>query len=328
MVLGDLVIDEYVYGRTQRVSREAPVLVVRYDAQALVLGAAANAAANLASLGAKVTVVGLCGEDEMGASLRALLRERRISAAGLVAVAGRPTARKTRILAGDLHTTRQQVLRIDREGGGRAPAEAERALAAALEKALGRAHAWLISDYGDGAVPPALIARAVAYARAGGLVCADSRHNVADYRGLPWVTPNEPEAAIATGASIEDEADARRAGQKLLRITRGAGVLLTRGAQGLALFERGRPARFVPPFGGVDAADVTGAGDTVAAIFTLALAVGASPIDAALLANVGGGLVVAKRGTATLGPAELAVGATIFAEAVAEAVAFAERGRA
>jgi rfaE bifunctional protein kinase chain/domain len=303
-VVGDLVVDEYVYGRTQRVSREAPVLIVRYGHEELVPGAAANAAANLASLGARVTAVGLVGRDSMGNALADLLRARGILAR-LVRPAGRTTARKTRVLAGDLHTTRQQVLRIDREGGAELSPAAAAELLAAFQRAVRGARAVLVSDYGDGAVQASIIEAARRAAKGGAIVCADSRHNVADYRGIPWVTPNEPEAAAALGIAIEDSSGARVAGARLLRMTRGEGVLLTRGAQGLALFARGAEPLFVPPFGGVDVADVTGAGDTVAAVFTLALAAGASARDAAILANVGGGLVVAKRGTATLEPAEL-----------------------
>ena len=304
-VVGDLVVDEYVYGRTQRVSREAPVLIVRHDADELRPGAAANAAANCAALGARTQVLGLVGDDAMGKALVRLLRARGVRPAGIARVAGRVTARKTRVLAGDLHTTRQQVLRVDREGGGRADRGTEAKLRVALELALLDAHALLLSDYGDGVFHPELVEEAVRFAGRGGVVCADSRHNISDYRGVPWVTPNEPEAMAALGIDIESDDDARAAGPRLLRLTRGEGVLLTRGARGLALFSKGAPAELVPPFGGVEVADVTGAGDTVAAVFTLALAAGASPLEAAVLANVGGGLVVAKRGTATLTQAEL-----------------------
>lgn len=305
VVVGDLVVDEYVYGRTQRVSREAPVLIVRHDADELRPGAAANAAANCAALGARTRVLGLVGDDAMGKALVRLLRARGVVPAGIAPVPGRVTARKTRVLAGDLHTTRQQVLRVDREGGGRADAVTEAKLRTALDVALLESRALLLSDYGDGVFHPELVAEAVRFAARRGVVVADSRHNVGDYRGVPWVTPNEPEAMAALGMDIESDDDARAACARLLRLTRGEGVLLTRGARGLALARKGAPTVLLPPFGGVEVADVTGAGDTVAATFTLALSAGARPFDAALLANMAGGLVVAKRGTATLTQAEL-----------------------
>jgi rfaE bifunctional protein kinase chain/domain len=305
VLCGDLVVDEYIYGRTQRISREAPVLVVRYDERELRPGCGANAAANLAALGARVSAVGLVGRDALGEDLRRLLREVGIGVAGVLASPGRVTACKTRILAGDLHTSRQQMLRIDRESGVPPGPRVETALRRQLERALRGADGLLLSDYGDGAVSAGLVALAVRAARRGVTVCADSRHNIGDYRGIPWVTPNEPEAAQACGLPIESPEDVRRAARRLLRLTRGQGVLITRGAQGLAVFERGRRPVFLPPFGGVEVADVTGAGDTVAAVFLLAMASGATPVAAAILANLGGGLVVAKRGTATISLDEL-----------------------
>jgi rfaE bifunctional protein kinase chain/domain len=305
VLCGDLVVDEYVYGRTQRISREAPVPVVRYEERELRPGCGANAAANLAALGARVRAVGLIGRDPLGEDLRRLLRKKGVSVGGVLAVPGRVTACKTRILAGDLHTIRQQMLRLDREGGAPPGPRVERALRQALRRALRGAEGLLLSDYGDGAVSPGLVALAVQAARHGLTVCADSRHNIGDYRGIPWVTPNEPEAALACGLTIESPADVRRAGRRLLRLTEGQGVLITRGAQGLALLERGRRPVFLPPHGGVEVADVTGAGDTVAAVFLLAMTSGATPAQAALLANLGGGVVVSKRGTATLSRDEL-----------------------
>jgi rfaE bifunctional protein kinase chain/domain len=304
-LLGDLVVDEYVYGRTHRVSREAPVLVVRTVDREIRPGAGANAAANLAALGARVDVIGVVGRDALGASLRSLLRQRGIAVGGVLAAPGRSTSCKTRILAGDLHTTRQQMLRLDRESGVPVGGRIQGALRRRLATALRRVDGLLISDYGDGAVTAPLVAQAVRAARRGLPVCADSRHNVGDYRGIPWVTPNEPEAAQASGIEIENADDVRRAARRLLRLTRGRGVLITRGAKGVALVERGTRPRFFPAFGGVEVADVTGAGDTVAAVFLLSLASGATPTQAAVLANLGGGLVVAKRGTATISREEL-----------------------
>jgi rfaE bifunctional protein kinase chain/domain len=308
-VVGDLIADEFIYGRLDRVSREAPVLILRYDATEIVPGGAGNAANNVAALGGRAIAIGLAGRDEAGRRMLAALR-RRAGVVQVVRPAGYRTPTKTRILAGGIHSAKQQVVRIDRGAGQtidrRLRAEVERRLLAIVA----RCDALLVSDYGGGLVTPALVARAARRLRARGRskpLLIDSRYDLLRYRGLMTAcTPNQPEVEHLLGVRINDDlATLERAGRRLLARSRAQAVLVTRGSRGMALFEPRRPTRHVAIYGSDEIADVTGAGDTVIATLTLALAAGASPYEAARLANCAGGLVVMKRGTATVSPGEL-----------------------
>ena len=310
VVVGDLLADEFIYGRVERVSREAPVLILRYDQTIVVPGGAGNAAGNAADLGGRVSLAALVGRDPAGRRLVAGL-PRRIGRASLVRPPGYETPLKTRILAGGIHSAKQQVVRIDRMTAG-APREGmRRQVLRAATAALDGADAVLVSDYGSGLVTPALVdALRRRLARlAGGRrvpVLLDSRHDTLRYRGLTACTPNESEVEQLLGVVIDDEPEAlERAGRMLLRRTGMDAVLVTRGSRGMALFEPRRPTAHIPIFGSDEIADVTGAGDTVIATLTLALAAGATMYEAARLANYAGGLVVMKRGTATVSPDEL-----------------------
>ena len=307
VVIGDLIADEYVYGRVARVSREAPVLILEYDSTEMVPGGAGNAASNVAALGGRVRLVSLVGRDEPGRRVQRALPAR-VDRRGLVRPAGFRTPVKTRILAGGIHSAKQQVVRIDRLAL-RPVTDAERAaITRAAMVAVADADAVLISDYGSGLVTPAL-ARAVAdrVARRGVPVLVDSRYALTRYRGLTACAPNESEVEQALGVRIDDHLPVlERAGRRILQRTRMKAVIVTRGSRGMAVFEPGRKTVHIPIFGSDQIADVTGAGDTVMATLTLALAAGASIEDAARLANVAGGLVVMKRGTATVRAAELA----------------------
>jgi len=306
VVVGDLIADEYVYGRVARVSREAPVLILEYDSTEIVPGGAGNAANNVAALGGQVTLVSLIGRDEPGRRAeRALLR--RVDRGSLVRPAGFLTPVKTRILAGGIHSAKQQVVRIDRLSPRPITNEQRTAVARAAHKALGKADAVLISDYGSGLVTPAL-ARDIR-GRLGGRsvpVLVDSRYALTRYRGLTACAPNESEVEQALGLRIGDNLRVlERAGRQMLARTRMQAVVVTRGSRGMAVFENGRKTVHIPIFGSDQVTDVTGAGDTVMAALTLALAAGASLEQAAQLANVAGGLVVMKRGTATVSGPEL-----------------------
>jgi len=307
-VVGDVVADEFVYGRVARVSREAPVLILEYDSTDVVAGAGGNAANNVAALGGRARLVGLVGRDEPGRRLRGALH-RRVDPRGLMPIAGRPTPVKTRILAGGIHSAKQQVVRVDRAVGARVDRETRarferRALAAAAG-----ADAVLLSDYGSGLVTPALASRLRTALRRAGRdvpILVDSRYRLLDYRGLTACTPNESEVEQALGVAIDDSpAILERAGRDVLARTGMRAVLVTRGSRGMALFQPKRPTVHVPIFGTDEIADVTGAGDTVVAAMTLALAAGSSFESAARLANYAGGLVVMKRGTATVSADEL-----------------------
>jgi rfaE bifunctional protein kinase chain/domain len=306
VVIGDLIADEFVYGRVARVSREAPVLILEYDSTEVVPGGAGNAANNAAALGGAVRLVSVVGRDEPGRRAERALA-RRVERRGLVRPAAFRTPVKTRILAGGIHSAKQQVVRIDRLSS-RPVTDQERAMVArAARAAVADADAVLISDYGSGLVTPAL-ARAIrdSVRPRKVPVLVDSRYGLTRYRGLTACAPNESEVEQALGVRIDDNLRVlERAGRQLLARTRMQAVIVTRGSRGMAVFEPGRKTVHIPIFGSDQIADVTGAGDTVMATLTLALAVGTTVEEAARLANVAGGLVVMKRGTATVSAAEL-----------------------
>ena len=305
VVFGDLIADEYVYGRVARVSREAPVLILEYDATEIVPGGAGNAANNVASLGATVTLVSLVGRDEPGRRLFKVL-PRRVERSGLARPGGYRTPVKTRILAGGIHSAKQQVVRIDRFTG-EPVLDAHREVAEQVaRKAVTGADVVLVSDYGSGLVTPKFVHELAGLLKKGIPILIDSRYALTKYRGLTACTPNESEVEQVLGVTIDDQAQVlERAGRTLLTRTRMQAVLVTRGSRGMALFEAGKKTVHIPIFGSDQIADVTGAGDTVMATMTLALASGASFEEAARLANFAGGLVVMKRGTATVSAAEL-----------------------
>ena len=311
LVVGDLIADEFVYGEVARVSREAPVLILKYDATAMVAGGAGNAANNVASLGGRARLVGLVGADPEGRRLLGSFH-RGVDRRHVVRTRGYRTPVKTRILAGGVHAARQQVVRIDREPGWPLDDSVSAALENKIAPALDDCDAVLLSDYGSGLVTPALahvIRRAVVgRARRRPIpVLLDSRYRLLDYRGLTTSTPNESEVEQVLGIRINDNGAAlERAGRLLLRRTGMQAVLITRGSRGMALFQPRQPAIHLPIFGSDEVTDVTGAGDTVNATFGLALAAGASFYEAARLANYAGGLVVMKRGTAIVSSRELA----------------------
>lgn len=305
VVFGDLIADEYVYGRVARVSREAPVLILEYDATEILPGGAGNAAGNAARLGATVALVSLVGRDEPGRRLFTAL-PRGVERSALARPGGYRTPVKTRILAGGIHSAKQQVVRIDRFAGEKVSATHRMAAEALARKAVRGADAVLISDYGSGLVTPTFVHELAGLIRKATPVLIDSRYALTKYRGLTACTPNESEVEQVLGVVIDDRAQVlERAGRALLKRTRMAAVLVTRGSRGMALFEAGKPTVHIPIFGSDQIADVTGAGDTVMATMTLALAAGASFEEAARLANFAGGLVVMKRGTATVSAAEL-----------------------
>lgn len=314
LVLGDLIADEYLLGTTHRVSREAPVLILRHRSREVKLGGAGNAANNVRALGGEVSVLGLLGDDDAGREVLDLLQERGIDASGVVRLPEIETTVKMRILAGQTNTTMQQVIRIDREGEGGVPRETADRLARALRERAETADAILISDYGLGAVGPVIIQAVNALAEEkcasnGGLpLLVDSRHGLIGFRGVTAVTPNEAEMRAVLegrqGVALSDD-DLFRETEALRERMGIQGLLLTRGKHGMVLFEAGRPPQSLDIFGGDNVADVTGAGDTVIGAFCLSLAAEAGMREAARLANIAGGLVVMKRGTATVSQREL-----------------------
>ena len=310
LVVGDLIADEFIYGEVARMSREAPVLILKYDATAIVGGGAGNAANNVAALGGRARLVGIVGAEPEGRRLVASFH-RGVERGHIIRSRAYRTPVKTRILAGGVHAARQQIVRIDRESSWPLDEAVSRAVAQKIGAAVEGCDAVLLSDYGSGLVTPALAAavRRAAEARTRRRpvpVLIDSRYRLTDYRGLTACTPNESEVEQWLGVRIDDDRDAlERAGRALLRRSRMGAVLVTRGSRGMALFQPKQPTIHVPIFGSDEVADVTGAGDTVIATFGLALAAGASFYEAARLANYAGGLVVMKRGTATVSASEL-----------------------
>jgi rfaE bifunctional protein kinase chain/domain len=304
LVVGDFVADHYIYGQTERVSREAPVLIVRYESSDVKLGGGANAAANVRSMGGQVTALGILGNDEMGRALRDHFK-----AAGIRILApaakGLATETKTRILAGGINTTRQQMLRLDRTAQGPLPARVRLELRRLILEGAKNADAIVVSDYGSGVLNAETRGTLRKLAADGLPVCVDSRYALRDYAGFTVCKPNEPELQALTGLVVRDDASLLAAGHKAMELLGCKSLLVTRGRNGMAIFDAHGNVEHLPVYGSDEAVDVTGAGDTVVAALTLALAAGASVVDAAKIANVAGGIVVMKPGTATVTQKEL-----------------------
>jgi D-glycero-beta-D-manno-heptose-7-phosphate kinase len=307
-VVGDFVLDEFASCQISRVSREAPVLILRHRRTEAYPGGAANAVNNLADLGAKVAPVGVVGMDAGGRALLEYFRRERVSTTGIVTARDWVTTTKTRFLAGWTHTTEQQVLRVDREPDGTPPESAGLAVERKARRLAKQADAVLVSDYGLGAATPALVRKLSAKR-----IILDSRYRLREYvgSGVTAATPNEPELESAYQAQVgTNTRSLDELGQRALRELELEALIVTRGKDGMAVFEAGAtrgdgPARHIPIYGSDTPVDVTGAGDTVIAVFTLAVAAGASYYEAAHLANYAGGIVVMKRRTATVTRAEL-----------------------
>jgi len=304
LLLIDAVADRFVHGAPKRISREAPVLILRWEREQVEPGAGANAAANIRALGGRPLPVGCVGDDAAGDQLLASLDARGIPVAGLLRRRDWPTPTKTRILAGFPTGIKQQVVRLDREEF-RPLDDAELSqLARRVEAYAGRAAVAVLSDYGYGGVPPSFlpaVRRALAPA---GSVLVDSRFRLGEFRGADGATPNEEEAEALWGGALDGEPGIDRIGAELRERLAASFLLITRGSRGMALFSP-EVAAHVPVHGSDQVADVTGAGDTVIGTLALALAAGATPLEAALLANYAGGLVVLKMGTATITADEL-----------------------
>jgi rfaE bifunctional protein kinase chain/domain len=306
LVVGDLIADEYIYGKPSRISREAPVLILRFLSREVRLGGAANASHNVHALGGRVILLGVLGTDPAGDEVIGLCRSLGISTDGIARTSERPTPVKTRIMAGGYQSTRQQVVRVDREPASRLDPGTEATVIEQVAVLAPKADAILLSDYGYGLLTPAVVEQVMEVGRArGGLVTADSRYDLLRFRGVTAATPNEPEVEQLVGGPIEDEPAMAKAGRDLLERLDCRYLLVTRGSRGMVLLEREGPVTFLPIHGSDEIADVTGAGDTVISTFTLALAAGSPPVEAAWLANVAGGVVVMKRGTAPIVSAEL-----------------------
>lgn len=304
-VLGDFLVDEFVFGEISRVSREAPVLILKYQNRRLCPGGAANTVANVADLGGKVIPVGYIGDDETARALLDLWSDR-VERSLVLQIPEVETTRKTRILAGSFHSFQQQVVRIDHENPVVLTPDRETALLDAFTQALDQSDAAIISDYSLGNLTPTIRRRAIELARERRIpLIVDSRDNPSLYPGATTVTPNITEVEAAQKRSIgRGMVELEAACQKALRTWQLEALLVTRGKLGMSLFLGDRSVH-IPPYGSEEPVDVTGAGDTVAAVYTTALAAGADFEAAAQLANLAGGMVVMKKGTATISPHEL-----------------------
>lgn len=306
-VWGDLILDEYIYGTTRRISREAPVLILSHKAKEFSLGGGGNALLNLCALGAKPVPVGLVGQDEAGKRILKIFKQKKISADFLIKDKTYRTPIKTRILAGEHSTRKQQILRIDQEARVPANKELKKKLVSTLGRAASQTAALLISDYNYFTVQEDVVKKILPrFKRAKKPIALDSRFRLLNFKGVTILTPNEPEVEYALQVELDDDQKiANKAGRQILDRAGAEAVLITRGAKGMVLFERRKPAFPISIYGSSDIVDVTGAGDTVISVLTLALACGASFREAAVLANYAGGIVVMKKGTATVSPQEL-----------------------
>ena len=301
IVLGDLMLDEFIWGEVRRISPEAPVPVVEVRRETLQLGGAGNVVTNLLALGAEAIPIGILGEDEAGRRMRALFADEGASVDGLLTVPDRPTTRKTRIVA---HS--QQMVRADREDRSLISEAIERQILALYLAALPSADAVILSDYDKGLLTPALLQSAIRAARAAGKpTCLDPKiRHFSHYRLVDVVTPNQLEAERASGIEITDPVSLLQAASRIRDLLDCRHVLITRGELGMSLFDAGGTISHIPTTAR-EVYDVTGAGDTVIATLTLALAAGAPLLDAAILANLAAGVVVGKVGTAAVSQDEL-----------------------
>jgi len=304
MVLGDYISDVYVYGKPFKLSREAPVVVIRHERENIVPGGAGNAAHNLASLGCKVYAVGILGNDEVGNSILNQLKKKGVNADGLLLSHIVNTISKTRIMAGDDHTSTQQVLRIDKVNQEPIPARLQEKIYSQFKRIANEVDAIVVSDYGHGVVSDRIISLIQTLAKQK-MVVVDSRYQLMRFRGVTAVTPNESEAEKAVRMRLLEDHGVERAAQVMMDKLKVQAVLITRGNRGMTILEKPAKISHIPVPGHDDITDITGVGDTVATVFALSLAAGAEFYDAAFLANCAAGVVVMKSGTAVVTREEL-----------------------
>lgn len=306
LIIGDMVADIYLYGEIERISREAPVLILQYDKEKIIPGGATNVVHNAATMGGKIWAVGLLAHEKAGDELRRILAAKGVVTDGFIAEKGRPTVTKTRIIAGGQATVSQQVVRIDRSDTRPILPETEDAILDYLAEILPQMDGVVMSDYGSGTITARIRDYIIRECRARGIVSiVDSRYDIASFRRVHYVKQNEAEASQATGIDIRDEASLLAAGEKLLTMMDADGILISRGADGMSLFEVDGSVHHIPVTNVSEVFDVSGAGDTVVAVMILALAAGEDAHLAASAANLAAGIAVRKLGTATVSAEEL-----------------------
>ncbi|MEP0753211.1 D-glycero-beta-D-manno-heptose-7-phosphate kinase [Trichocoleus sp. Lan] len=301
LVVGDLTLDEFLTGQVERISREAPVLILRHENTRQVPGGGANAVYNLATLGAQVKVAGLVGKDDQGQALRHIFEAAGIDTSGMLLDPDRPTVTKTRISGHARQSVTQQIVRVDRKSDELPDQDLQLQLAKYIQQHLDTVDAVVCSDYGDGVFTQPAIEAALSHQK----TIVDAQAGLQRYQGATLFTPNLPEAEQAVGYAIASGQTLTQAGRDLLALTQAQQMLITRGEAGMSLFERNGIEQHIPAFNRTDVFDVTGAGDTVVAALTLSLVVGASFWEAAVLGNLAASIVVRQFGTATTSPEEM-----------------------
>ncbi|MFB2836335.1 bifunctional heptose 7-phosphate kinase/heptose 1-phosphate adenyltransferase [Floridanema evergladense] len=302
LVVGDLTLDEFLTGQVERVSREAPVLIIRHEQTKQVPGGGANAVYNLAKLGAQVQVVGLLGKDDQGQALRRIFEAAEIDTSGIFLDLHRPTVTKTRISGHARQSVTQQIVRVDRKSDDLPEESLQLQLADYIRSQVEKVDVVVCSDYGDGVFTPPVIAAALTHP----LTIVDTQQNLQRFAGATLFTPNLPEAEKAVGYPISSLEILDQAGKDLLTLTQAQQILITRGEFGMSLFDRtDSSSSHIPAFNRTDVYDVTGAGDTVVAALTLSLCAGASVWEAAVLGNLAASIVIRKFGTSTTTSGEI-----------------------
>ena len=310
LVIGDMVADEYLIGNPARISREAPVLILELNEERTVPGGATNVAVNACTLGAEILLAGVVGNDLPGQRLRKALDDLGMHQEGLITDSTRPTSTKTRIMAGNSQVVHQHIVRVDRVVTSEVGEPSRSQVIEYIQRTLPTVDAVMISDYESGMISPAIIECCLPLARQlGKVIVVDSHEKLFRFQGVTALTPNQPEAELTTGMKITDEETLNEAGRRLLTGSNAQSVLLTRGSEGMSLFVAGEEPLHLPihilNHHASRVADTNGAGDTVAATFTLALTAGASFAEAAYLANAAAALVVRQLGCASNTPQEL-----------------------
>ncbi len=301
MVIGDLLLDQFIWGDVSRISPEAPVPVVWVRKEEFMPGGACNVANNLAELGADVSMVGVVGVDEKADILREQLTKRNISTEGVISDSARPTILKTRVIAHN-----QQVVRIDRESLDTLRIKLQVAIIDYVKDNIRKFDGIILEDYGKGVITSALLEKIMPVAKKyKKMVAVDPKEDhFSFYKGVNVITPNHHEAAMAVGFPLNDPVSRKKAGEQLLRKLKAQVILLTLGEEGMMVFEKGKTPQRIPTLA-QEVFDVSGAGDTVIATYTLSVISGASPLVAAHIANCAAGIVVGKVGVATVKKEEL-----------------------
>ena len=301
LVIGDLALDEMVYGDTERISREAPVLILQHTHTKYILGGASNAAHNVSTLNnGKVAVIGVIGADYQANDLINAFKEANIDCSGLIEDNNRKTITKTRISGSCSHSITQQIVRIDRQTNAPISKETEDKLIKEIEKFIPSFDAIILSDYHIGTLSDNIIGKVIEIANKNNIkVIVDAQKELNRYNGIYSMTPNLPDTQKHVGFYLNTKDDFIKAGNKILKETNANNILITCGAEGMVVIEKDNKYYHIPVFNKSKVFDVTGAGDTVTATFTLALAIGAEPVYAAIIGNIAAGIVVKQFGCAT-----------------------------